>query len=78
MNPELEGVIQTFEMAFRMQTAAPEILDIKNESAAVQALAGRGHAEGPPLREALRLYERKGDIVQAARVRDRLVASPAV
>ena len=52
--------------------------DAQRELAAVHALAGREGAEGPPLREALRLYERKGDIVQAARVRDRLVASPAV
>ena len=52
--------------------------DAQRELAAVHALAGGEQAEGPPLREALRLYERKGDIVQAARVRDRLVASPAV
>ena len=52
--------------------------DAQRELAAVHALAGREQAEGPPLREALRLYERKGDVVQAARVRDRLVASPAV
>ncbi|MEP6638682.1 MAG: AAA family ATPase [Chloroflexota bacterium] len=52
--------------------------DALRDLAAVQALAGRQQGEGPPLREALRLYERKGDVVQAARVRDRLVVSPAI
>ena len=40
VNPELDGVIQTFEMAFRMQTAAPEVLNIEGESAAVKKMYG--------------------------------------
>jgi class 3 adenylate cyclase/tetratricopeptide (TPR) repeat protein len=34
--------------------------------------AGRVAEQGPPLREALALYERKGDVVLAGRVRERL------
>ena len=45
--------------------------------AAVLALRAGGRGEGPTLREALALYERKGDLVQAGRVRDRLVGAPA-
>lgn len=37
---ELEGVIESYEMAFRMQTAAPHILDITGESEATQAAYG--------------------------------------
>jgi hypothetical protein len=36
----LEGRIASFELAFRMQSAAPEIQDIANESAATQRLYG--------------------------------------
>ncbi len=39
-DPALEGRIASFELAFRMQTAAPEIQDISNESAATQRLYG--------------------------------------
>lgn len=31
-NPELEGVIESFELAFRMQSALPETLDLTDES----------------------------------------------
>lgn len=31
-NREVEGIIQSYELAFRMQSAVPEVLDIKNES----------------------------------------------
>ncbi|HUA57944.1 MAG TPA: DUF1501 domain-containing protein [Verrucomicrobiae bacterium] len=37
---ELEGVIESYEMAFRMQTAAPGILEIKGESDATLAAYG--------------------------------------
>jgi Protein of unknown function (DUF1501) len=33
-NPELDGVIQSFELAYRMQSSIPEVLDLKAESAA--------------------------------------------
>ncbi|MDE0103866.1 MAG: DUF1501 domain-containing protein [Bryobacterales bacterium] len=37
---ELESRIATFELAFRMQTAAPKLQDISSESAATRALYG--------------------------------------
>jgi hypothetical protein len=37
---ELEGVIESYEMAFRMQTAAPGILDVQGESEATLAAYG--------------------------------------
>jgi hypothetical protein len=39
-DPELEGRIQSFELAFRMQTVAPEAFDIAKESAATRRLYG--------------------------------------
>jgi tetratricopeptide (TPR) repeat protein len=44
--------------------------------AEVLALAGRQDETGPPLREALALYERKGDVTSVARVR-RLLEAPS-
>jgi hypothetical protein len=41
---ELEARIASFELAFRMQAVAPEILDIERESAATHALYGIGTA----------------------------------
>jgi hypothetical protein len=40
VDPALEGRIASFELAFRMQTAAPEVQDISGESPAVRALYG--------------------------------------
>lgn len=37
---ELEARIRSYEMAFRMQTAAPELFDLKGESAVTRALYG--------------------------------------
>jgi len=37
---QLEGVIQSFELAFRMQRVAPEVLDLSRESAATRRLYG--------------------------------------
>jgi hypothetical protein len=34
VNPELEGVIEAYELAFRMQSAFPKLMDISNESQA--------------------------------------------
>jgi hypothetical protein len=39
-DPHLEGRIQSFELAFRMQTSAPELLDISGESKATRDLYG--------------------------------------
>jgi hypothetical protein len=42
VDPQLEGRIQSLELAFRMQTAAPEIMDISKESKATLDLYGIG------------------------------------
>jgi hypothetical protein len=39
-DPELEARIQSFELAFRMQTVAPEAFDLSKETAATKALYG--------------------------------------
>ncbi len=39
---QLEGVIESYELAFRMQTHAPRLLDISDESPATRALYGIG------------------------------------
>lgn len=40
--PELEATIQSMEVAFRMQTEAPEVFDTRKESAATLAKYGEG------------------------------------
>src|SRR5207249_6191149 len=42
---ELEGRIQAFELAFRMQTIAPEALEVEKESAATRKLYGLDREE---------------------------------
>jgi hypothetical protein len=44
-DPELEGRIQAFELAFRMQTIAPEALDLSKETAATRRLYGLDREE---------------------------------
>lgn len=39
-NPEVEGVIESFELAFRMQSEIPDLLDIETESQATKDLYG--------------------------------------
>jgi hypothetical protein len=41
-NPDVEGAIESFELAFRMQKDLPKVLDISNEMAATKALYGIG------------------------------------
>jgi hypothetical protein len=41
---EMEGVIESYEMAFRMQTAAPGIFDLKSETDATQQAYGLNDA----------------------------------
>ncbi len=43
-DPELEARIQAFELAFRMQTEAPEAFDITKESEATKKLYGLNNA----------------------------------
>ncbi len=45
VNSELEGVIESYELAFRMQTAVPKIMDFRDESA--ETLAQYGIGSGP-------------------------------
>ncbi len=40
--PELESIIQSMEVAYRMQAEAPEVFDITREPAATQAMYGDG------------------------------------
>ena len=42
VNTELEGVIESYEMAFRMQSAVPSLLDMSKESASTLKLYGIG------------------------------------
>jgi hypothetical protein len=42
VNTELEGVIDSYELAFRMQNAVPALMDLQRESRATQDLYGIG------------------------------------
>jgi hypothetical protein len=41
-NPEVEGVIQSYELAFKMQSQMPQVMDLTKESATTQKLYGIG------------------------------------
>lgn len=41
---QMEGVIQSYELAFRMQTTAPEVFDLSKETDATRGLYGIGDA----------------------------------
>lgn len=42
VNPDVEGVIESFELAFKMQTEMPAAMDLSKESAATKKLYGIG------------------------------------
>ena len=42
-NPELDGVIQSFELAYRMQTSVPAVLDLKAEKSSTLERYGINH-----------------------------------
>lgn len=42
VNPGLEGVIESYELAFRMEGAMPEVMDLSSESEATRAAYGIG------------------------------------
>lgn len=42
-HPEIEGAIESFELAFRMQDEIPDVLDMKSEPESIQALYGVGN-----------------------------------
>ncbi len=41
-HPEIEGAIESFELAFRMQSEVPDVLDVSSETDATQTLYGIG------------------------------------
>jgi hypothetical protein len=45
-NPEIEGVIESFELGFRMQSAVPDVMDISKESPRTLAMYGIGESTG--------------------------------
>jgi hypothetical protein len=60
---ELEGAIQAMETAYRMQTEAPDVFDIRKESEATQRLYGPGSTARGAL-TAVRLVEQGVRVVQ--------------
>lgn len=44
-DPEIASRISAYELAFRMQSAAPELIDLSGETEATQAMYGLGRAE---------------------------------
>ena len=42
VNSEIEGVIQSYELAYRMQSAVPNVMDLKKEPEKVRAMYGIG------------------------------------
>lgn len=44
-NPELEGIIQSYELAYRMQSSVPDVLDLDREPAPIRALYGLDHSD---------------------------------
>ena len=45
VNSELEGVIESYELAFRMQSAVPSLMDLSSESPATLSMYGIGRKE---------------------------------
>lgn len=62
-DPQLEATIESMETAYRMQTEAPDVFDVRKESAAVQKLYGEGSTARGCL-TAARLVERGVRMVQ--------------
>lgn len=44
-NPEIEGIIQSYELAYQMQTSVPEVLDLNREPAHIRELYGLDSAD---------------------------------
>jgi hypothetical protein len=44
-HPEIEGAIQSFELAFRMQTEVPDVLDLRGEPESIRKLYGIGEGK---------------------------------
>ena len=52
-NPEIEGAIESFELAFRMQSEVPDVLDIRSEPEHVLKLYGIGQGKDQFARQCL-------------------------
>jgi hypothetical protein len=67
-NTEVEGVIESYELAFRMQREMPQLLDLEKESAATKSLYGldQPHCQefGTQLLAARRMVERGVRFIQ--------------
>src|SRR5260221_14635831 len=63
-DPQLEAAIQSMEIAYRMQTEAPEVFDIRKETEATLKLYGPGSTARGCL-TAVRLVEKGVRMVQA-------------
>ncbi len=46
VNPQIEGVIESYELAFRMQKEVPEVMDLSKESEATKKMYGIGGGGG--------------------------------
>ena len=44
VNPEVEGVIESYELAFKMQSEMPQVMDLSKETEATKKLYGIGRA----------------------------------
>lgn len=53
MDPQIEGMIESFELAFRMQSEVPEVLDIRDEPESVLKLYGIGQGKDQFARQCL-------------------------
>ncbi len=52
-HPEIEGMIESFELAFRMQSEVPDVLDMRGESEATLKLYGIGQGKDQFARQCL-------------------------
>lgn len=52
-HPEIEGAIESFELAFRMQSEVPDVLDMRGESEATLKLYGIGQSKDQFARQCL-------------------------
>ena len=46
VNPDVEGVIESYELAFKMQSQMPQVMDISKETEATKKLYGIGESGG--------------------------------
>ncbi len=53
VHPQIEGAIETFELAFRMQSEVPEVLDLRGETESVLKLYGIGQGQDQFARQCL-------------------------